>query len=373
LTQDVSLFEKIKQNGQWWLNPWWLKENSKYYTKNQINIAFQKLKDIFNDNWFKSQLARSGSHLICEDLLGHFLFVLDYLVKLGLDLKEIENCKNADRVIKSLKRTSKYLSTHSVIEMGAEIRRKGFDILFEPEVTIKTIKYNPDFYAKNRNGIIYFEIKTLHTSAKERVESELMDKVYQNLTEKSENLFLQVDLETCPDFWKIMNLEKIHPFVQLPGDIITTVDKIAKNIVQSVLSRVNSGELPCKIEIEKVMVIIESHKDKIPLRISMSMRSLESEFKRGIKNLVNKARKQLPPHSPGIIGIRLFTLESSLQENRDLALEAFQREFYNNSSKYAHVIGIILILNSYPVRYEKRIIMNPYTKFKNISKSCGIF
>ena len=173
--QDVSLFEKIKRSGQWWLSPWWLKENSKYYTKNQINIAFQKLKDIFNNNWFKSQLARSGCHPICEDLLGYFPFVLNYLVRLGLDLKEIENCKNVDRVIKSLKRRSKYLSTHSVIEMGAEVERKGSDVLFEPEVTIKTIKYNPDFYAKNKNGIIYFEIKTLYTSAKERVESELMD------------------------------------------------------------------------------------------------------------------------------------------------------------------------------------------------------
>jgi len=118
------------------------------------------------------------------------------------------------------------------------------------------------------------------------------------------------------------------------------------------------------------MVTIERCEDKISLRINMSMRPLEFEFRRAI----NKAAiKQLPPCNPGIIGIELFTLESSFRRNRDLALETFQREFYNNSSKYAHVIGIILILNSYPVRYEKRVIMNPYTKFNNISKSCGIF
>ena len=30
MTQDVGVFDKIKQSGQWWLNPWWLKEDSKY-------------------------------------------------------------------------------------------------------------------------------------------------------------------------------------------------------------------------------------------------------------------------------------------------------------------------------------------------------
>ena len=68
---------------------------------------------------------------------------------------------------------------------------------------------------------------------------------------------------------------------------------------------------------------------------------------RAIKNLINKAVKQLPPCSPSIVGMKLFMLESSLQGNRDLALETFRKEFYNNSSKYAHVIEIILILNSY--------------------------
>jgi len=372
LTQDVSLFEKIKQNGQWWLNPWWLKEDSKY-TKNQIIIAFQKLKDIFDDNWFKSQFVKRSGRPICSDLLGHFPFVLDDLVKLGLDLKEIENRKNVDRVIKDLKSASKYLSTRSAIEVSAELKRKRFDIFFETEVTIRTTKYNPDFYAENKNGIIYFEIKTLYTSAYNLVESELMDKVHQNLIEKSRDLSFQVDLETCPDFWNRINVEKIDPLGQLPIDIITTIDNVAKNIAQSVTKIVNSREPPCKIEIEKVIVTIKRGKDKTPLGISMSVRPLEFEFERAIRNLVKKARKQLPPDNPGIIGIKLFTLEPSFKGNRDLALEFFRTEFQNNPPKYTHIVGIILILNSYPVQYEKRIIMNPYTKFKSIGKNCGIF
>ena len=128
------------------------------------------------------------------------------------------------------------------------------------------------------------------------------------------------------------------------------------------------------MEIEKVIVTIKRGENKTHLRISMSMRSLESEFKRVIRNLVKKARKkQLPPDSPGIIEIKLFTLESSFKGTRDLALEIFQTEFQNNPSEYTHIVGIILILNSYPVQYEKRIIMNPYTKFKSIGKNCGIF
>jgi len=370
LTQDLSLFEKIRQSGQWWLNPWWLKENSKYYTKNQIDIAFQKLKDIFDDNWFKNQLVRGGGHPICGDLLGHFPFVLDDVVKLGLDLKEIENSKNVDRVIKSLKRTSKYLSTHSVVEMSAEIKRKGFDVLFEPKVTIK---YNPDFYAKNKNGIIYFEIKTLHTSAYSRVESELMSKVGQfTFIENFQSSAFQVELEICPDFWEAINVEKINPLNQLSVDIITIIDNIAKNIAQNIIKIVNSGEFPCKIKIEKVIVSIERGKDKIPSGISMSMRPLEFEFKRAIRNLIHKAIKQLPPYNPSIIGIKLFTLESSFQGDRDLALETFQREFQDNPLKYAHIVGIILILSSYPVRYEKRVIMNPYTKFENVGQNYRI-
>ncbi|NQS89896.1 hypothetical protein HQ584_08920 [Patescibacteria group bacterium] len=372
MTQDVSLFGKIKQSGQWWLNPWWLKEDSKY-TKNQIIIAFQKLKKTFDDKWFRSQFGRSNPHPIWEDLFGSFPFVLDDLVKLGLDLKEIENCKNVDRVIKNLKSASEYLSTRSVIEVSAELKRKRFDIFFEPEVTIKTTKYNPDFYTENKNGIIYFEIKTLYTSAKERVKSELMDKVYQSLTEKFRSLSFQVDLETCPDFWKKINVGKIDPFHQLPMDIITTLDHIAKNIAQSVIKIGNSGELPCKVEIEKVIITIKRSENKTHLRIGRSLRSLESEFKRAIRNLVKKARKQLPPDNPGIIGIKLFTLEPSFKGNRDLALEFFLTEFQNSPPKYAHIVGIILILNSYPVQYEKRIIMNPYTKFKTIGKNCGIF
>jgi len=369
--QDLRLFEKIKQSGQWWLNPWWLKENSKY-TKNQIIIAFQKLKETFDDKWFRSQFSISHPHPICGDLFGSFPFVLDELVKIGLDLKEIENCKNVNRVIKKLKSSSEYLSTHSVIEMGAEVKRKGFDVLFEPEVTIKTIKYNPDFYAKNKNGIIYFEIKTLHTSAYTRIESELMSKVGQFI-ENFQSLSLQVELEICPDFWKGINIEEVDLLNQLPVDIITIIDNIAKNIAQNIIKIVNSGEFSCKTKIEKVIVSIERGKDKIPSRISMSMRPLEFEFKRAIRNLVNKAAiKQLPSYNPGIIGIRLFTLESSFQGDRDLALETFQREFHNNPSRYAHIVGIILILSSYPVRYEKRIIMNPYTKFKNVGQNYRI-
>lgn len=374
--QDVSLFEKIKQNGQWWLNPWWLKEDSKY-TKNQIIIAFQKLRDIFDDKWFKNQFGRSNPHPICRYLFGSFPFVLENLVKLGLDLKEIENRKNVDRVIKDLKSASKYLSTRSVIEVSAELKRKGFDIFFEPLIKVTSLarvssECNPDFYTQNKNGIIYFEIKTLYTSAKERVKSELMDKVYQSLTEKFRSLSFQVDLETCPDFWKKINVGKIDPFHQLPMDIITTLDHIAKNIAQSVIKIGNSGELPYTMGIEKVIVTIKREENKTHLRISMSMRSLESEFEGVIRNLVKKARKQLPPDNPGIIGIKLFTLEPSFKGNRDLALEFFRTEFQNNPPKYTHIVGIILILNSYPVQYEKRIIMNPYTKFKSIGKNCGI-
>lgn len=378
MIQDVSIFGKIKQSGQWWLNPWWLKEDSKF-TKNQIIIAFQKLKDIFDDKWFNNQFVRSNPHHIYRDLFGSFPFILDYLVKLGLDLKGIENCKNVDRVMKDLKKARKYLSTHSVIEASAELKRKGFDIFFEPLVKVTSLagvssEYNPDFYTQNKNGIIYFEIKTLHTSAYNLVESELMDKVHQNFIEKFRDLSFQVDLETCPDFWKKINVGKIDPFHQLPMDIITTLDHIARNIAQSVIKIGNSGELPCTMEIEKVIVTIKRGENKTHLRISMSMGSLESEFKRVIRNLVKKARKkQLPPDSPGIIEIKLFTLESSFKGTRDLALEIFQTEFQNNPSEYTHIVGIILILNSYPVQYEKRIIMNLYTKFKTIGKNCGIF
>lgn len=372
MIQDVSLFEKIKQNGQWWLDPWWLKEQSKY-PKNQIIIAFQKLKDIFDDKWFRNQLIRRNGHPVCSDLLGHFPFILDYLVKLGLDLKEIENCKNVDRVIKDLKSVGKYLSTRSVIEVSAELKRKGFDILFEPLIEV-SFKYNPDFWVKSKDGKVYFEIKTLHPSGYELVEGKLGEKICQHLMEKVQHLFLEIYLETCPDFWKRINAGKIDPFGQLPVKVATTIDKIAKNIAQGVLNKINSGELSCKVGIEKVVITIKRGENKTHLRIGMSMRSLESEFKRAIRNLVNKGRKQLmPPYSPGIIGIKLFTLESSFQRNRDLALEIFQTEFQNNPSKYAHVIGIILILNSYPVRYEKRVIINPYTKFKSIGKNCGIF
>jgi len=368
----VSLFEKIRQNGRWWLKSWWLKENSKY-TRNQINIAFQKLKDVFDDDWFKNQFVISNPpHPICRNLLGRIPFVLDDLVKLGLDLKQIENCKNADRVIKNLKSTREYLSTRPVIETSAEVKRKGFDILFEPEVIIKTIKYNPDFYTKDKNGKVYFEIKTLHTSAYSRVGNELMNKVRQFIG-NFQSLSFQVKLEICQDFWERIDVRRIDPFDQLPVDIITTIDDIAKNIAQSVLNKVNSGELPCKIKIENVMVSVERGKNKVPSGISMSMRPLKLEFKRAIRNLVNKAvKKQLPPDSPGIIEIRLLTLESSFQGNRDLAIEIFQSKFSKNPSKYAHIVGIILILSSHPVQYEKRIIVNPYTKFKKVAQNCGI-
>lgn len=375
MTQDVSLFEKIKQSGQWWLNSWWLKGDSKY-AKNQIIIAFQKLKDIFDNKWFKSQLLKRSGHPICENLLGHFPFILDHLVELGLYLKEIENCRNVDRVIKDLKSASKYLSTCSVIEISAELKRKGLNILFEPLIETLvgvSFEYNPDFCAQNKNGKVYFEVKTLHPSAYELVEGELEKKVCQNLTGKVQYLFLEVYLETCPDFWKRINVGKIDPFNQLPTDIITTLDHIAKNIAQGVIKIGNSGELPYTMEIEKVMITIKRGESRVHLRIGMSMRSLEFEFRRAIRNLINKAIKQLPSYSPGIIGIKLFTLESSFQRNRDLALETFQREFSKNPLKYAHIVGIILILNSYPVRYEKRVIMNPYTKFKSIGKNCGIF
>ena len=378
MTQDVSIFGEIRQSGKWWLNPWWLKGDSKY-TRSQIIIAFQKLRDIFDDNWLKDQFVRSNPHPIYRDLFGIFPFILDYLVKLGLDLKGIENCKNVDRVMKDLKKARKYLSTHSVIEVSAELKRKGFDILFEPLIKVTSltgvpIEYNPDFYAENKNGKVYFEIKTLGLSAYELVKQELEEKVRQNLTGKVQHLFLEVCLETCPDFWKKINVGKIDPFHQLPMDIITTLDHIAKNIAQSVIKIGNSGELPCTTEIEKVIVTIKRGENKTHLRIDMSMRSLESEFKRVIRNLVKKARKkQLPADSPGIIEIKLFTLESSFKGTRDLALEIFQTEFQNNPSEYTHIVGIILILNSYPVQYEKRIIMNPYTKFKSIGKNCGIF
>ena len=377
MIQDVSIFGEIKQSGKWWLNPWWLKGDSKC-TRSQIIIAFQKLRDIFDDNWFKDQFVRSNPHHICRDLFGSFPFILDYLVKLGLDLKGIEDCKNVDRVMKDLRKARKYLSTRSVIEVSAELKRKGFDILFEPLIKVTSlagvpIEYNPDFYAENKNGKVYFEIKTLGLSAYELVKEELEKKVRQNLTGKVQHLFLEVCLETCPDFWNRMNVRKIDPFHQLPMDIITTLDHIAKNIAQSVIKIGNSGELPCTMEIEKVIVTIKRGENKTHLRTSMSMRSLESEFKRVIRNLVKKARKQLPPDNPGIIGIKLFTLEPSFKGNRDLALEFFRTELQNNPPKYTHIVGIILILNSYPVQYEKRIIMNPYTKFKSIGKNCGIF
>ena len=141
--------EKDKIFGKWWETSWWLNVKSKIYSKKQIAKAFEKLKEVFDEDWIKTQVPRAFFHPFIPYLKGFYPFALDFLVKIGLCLKRLEGVKGVEEVIKNLQLPDKFISFLSHIEIANWFIEKGFIIEgFEPKIKLNVREYHPDLLVK---------------------------------------------------------------------------------------------------------------------------------------------------------------------------------------------------------------------------------
>jgi len=356
--------EKGKIFCKWWDTQWWLNVKSDIYSEIQIAIAFEKLRDVFGEKWIKTQIHRDNIHPLLPYLTGFYPFMLDFLVEIGLCLKKLEGIKGVDELIKNLRLPDKFVSFLSHIEIANWLIGKGFTIEeFEPKIKLNLREYHPDLLVKYKDHQFSCEIKTLYSSATELIKGHLNKKIEDILLLENQisNPKIHIHLEFLPRFWKEISLEKINPPTPLPPEVKSKLNSYAREIIKS-MQGISKESLPSTRNIKGLKVIFLKSREGRLFEITHESASVENDLERGMQKISKVIGKQLSPDYPAIVGVKIFSLESTFTKDRDLAVEVIQNEFLKNSRKYKHVIGLMLFLRSYPVLYERRFIENIKSK-----------
>lgn len=160
---------KINQEEKWWLKK---EYQPKEYQESEIDSAMNKILKIFDNQVVEK------NHLMIRYLSEKGSYHLGILIGLGNDLIEIESLKNSERLIKDLKKSTKYISTAFEAEIAAECVRKGLDVELYPTLCGKI----PDLKIIFNSKIVYFEITEIQPSQQIHNLHETLNNLFKNIS-----------------------------------------------------------------------------------------------------------------------------------------------------------------------------------------------
>lgn len=165
--RNQNIFHQVIQTGEWWkLDGWKDKKISHFssFTFSQCREAFEELKDEFSPKWFKDNYNSKRRHpLISYLLTGSSLLPSgNFLIRLGLDLRNIKKIKGGKSLIEAMKRDAEnFYSLLDEIRWGSWLYEKKYQVR-------KMTKEGPDFEIYFDKSPLYLEVKIIEESQIEK-------------------------------------------------------------------------------------------------------------------------------------------------------------------------------------------------------------
>jgi hypothetical protein len=162
---NKNQFSESIQKGEWWkLGSWEDKEILSFlpFSNSEVNEALEELKKIFPPSWFLKNIGNKRPHPLVSFFRMGGIYPLEFLVWLGLYLKNIEKIKNGKRLIKAIKSDKEnFNSLLDEIKWGSWLIKRGY-------YQIEKLEEGPDFKINLDNLAIYLEIKRLEETQFEK-------------------------------------------------------------------------------------------------------------------------------------------------------------------------------------------------------------
>jgi hypothetical protein len=386
---------------QWWLNPFW-KDNEfikkGLIAKSDIDIVLIKLKDIFNEKWFKKQIENwinsiiklladtnvknnidkfypvykeqidkmkkrllkpseiynlyvylvgynKKWHPFLHNLLLHDsgLWSYQYVIKVGLALNSMKEngILTKNFIERLLNDTENFSNTIFEAEICYSLIKKGCNIKRDyPTKKGITNKSNIDLFVEKGTERLYIELKKLESSRTNKINSETSTNI--SLSCLNNNDFTK----RYPDIF--INLECKLLFEPKPN---LNYDDICLELRQSIDKNIKEKKWGNhKINGIAEYTISQNAEDRNKITIYHDILQ-EKEVEKIIENGIDKASKQLPDDNAGIL---ILNPEIPINLNPD------------NLKNYKNISAVILyypLLLDWKYSIFIKIFYNPYAYF----------
>jgi hypothetical protein len=337
---------EIIKTGRWWKLGYWKDKgvrSSLPFNSRQIREAFEIIKNIFNENWFKKSYKKPRHPLILFFLMGG-LYPLGILIRLGIDLRRIQKMKGGKSLIKALKYDKEnFYSFLDELRIGSWFIEKGYKI--------EKLKNGPDFRIKTDLKNLFIEIKRLEESESEKLFSHfVVSHLVNELTISGFESWIELTENFGRDLQFAHGLSKEERVSFLKTQIQPAIDQFKENIKKKLYEGATS---------HFKYKVIPSEKTSSQVKCSYLLRK-SPEIR--IKNKIEESVKQFKKVNKEIFGIIFINCSHIGLDNKAIS----SIETYINLKNFN--VGIILFEESFKnerISYKKTIISSPFFQPKN--------
>ncbi len=352
----VTAQDHVARTGEWWVydeyfNDDYLKHCK--FKKGVIQLAFNRIKEIFDARWYKEQVGQQTWHH-----LGQLLFPglgnlsVERITQLGLDIIQCSQIRNFDSITRRLKIADQYEAAKFELEMAAYFRRKGYDVIFNPMGS--KWEEGPDLSVSNDKNSIYAECKILEQSDADLYMSTLAQAVWNH-----------PKLRQIPANISIVYSEHILDLFtgRLRDSIDALVNNLADKITDAIAKAVQEGKFgDLRIPGLADVKILSSNGVHGVVSSQHSNLSDVAEIRRIVTNAVDKGIQQLLSDEPGLIAV---SRQPGI--NIELADAVMNAIYKSRPDTYRNLLSVMLVywLHHHPpqgLTYHRFIIENPYAK-----------
>jgi hypothetical protein len=280
----------------WADDPWWLSaEYAKVYCErlspDDVDRTIRRVALTFDRKWHE----KTSPYEVHYWLQSKGLKPLEYLYGLGKNLMVLEGCLRLPSVLKDLRQPGNYESATLELEIAALLKRAGHEVEFRPSLPNGR---SSDFVIRSLDQVVYFEVKKLKESDRQKAISELGTMVASTLTSLTNNP-AQPQLqgkhyEIVIDATVFFSLGRgFEPDNQ-------TIEQVRQTIEQQIILN-PEGNLPIEFVIPSIASVKITNGPQEGSTVLYPMASPDMELGRILRNHFMDAVEQLHPAHPGII------------------------------------------------------------------------
>lgn len=289
-------FEYLAQSGEWWLRPWWERQDRQVYCpypKEDIARSSDVLKRYFDAAWTKELAARPRPNIVFPNLcIGGSTSALGLIAYLGKMIQTLEASDGLGRVIADLK-GHKSESALLELETAYAFASAGYQVRFPREGGDKS----PDVMATFGDINLAIECKRLQSEAWEGWEDTLTSQLVHKLpwVKGDRQISVQVKLnprltQVCMDGSKEPELNKAF------------LDAIVNKIVSAVTEAICRNDIPFELGINELASVRVVYRDGGEYGSVSGMERVSPPITRRIfQNGIIRACEQLPEGTAGIV------------------------------------------------------------------------
>lgn len=333
--QQMHEEERIRQTGEWWVDPWWLKDNwleIRPLSSTEVETAIEYLKVIFTPDWLRKYEGELIENVFLRSVIyDQSAFTRHYLVALAERLKRLEGTRGFSAVLDNLRGRQESDAADMELQLAYYFAQEGYQVDF-PIAKSKKGK-TPDIRLTKGLSNLAVECKRLRlgedaawlSSVLSHVSSQLM-----NLAEVNE-LWFEFSFSD-----KVLHrILESRKGGECAEDVAIT---IVKRISDEIKTAVTRAQWPLWLLVSNCGEGFFYKAKSKDSKINIPGLPDSLVFRRMLKNAISRATEQLRnENSPGLIAVHARDIPS------EDCLVRYLNRFLFSAQESAHVLAILIL------------------------------